>query len=108
MNAEYRHKGDNLDYVNPTETTIEAGTVIAIGKRAAITATRIAPGELGAVTTTGVFTVEKDASAFAMGDTVYYDAAADKATATEKDVVLGYCTADAIADSSVVSVKLNG
>lgn len=108
MNAEYRHRGENLNYVNPTDAVIEAGTVIAIGTHAAVAATRIEPGELGSVTTTGVFTVAKDTSAFAMGDIVYYDDAADAATATEKDVILGYCTADAAADATEVSVKLNG
>ena len=43
MKATYIQPGDTLDYTNPTESTIEAGTVIVFGSKAAIAAADIPP-----------------------------------------------------------------
>lgn len=121
MKAEYSHKGENLDYINPTEETITAGTVVVLGEICGVAATMIEPGELGTLATVGVWTMEKDASEITAGAKVYYDAENDVVTATaatEKEVgetkeniqntFVGYATKDASTDASTVDVRLNG
>lgn len=43
MKASYWQRGEALDYVNASETKIEAGTVLTIGKRIGIAGTDINP-----------------------------------------------------------------
>lgn len=109
MQAIYIQPGDTPDYVNPTETTIEAGTLVVFGTRAAIAATTIPPGEVGSVTLIGAWEIPKDTSAITAGAIVYYDAENDKATVTETDnTVIGIAIADAGTDAATVVVRLNG
>lgn len=107
MKGMYVQTGDNLDYINPTEDVIEAGTVIALGQLACIAATRMEAGELGTVATVGVWTFPKDESDIKAGTPVYYDDSADKATTEQKDLLLGAAIADAGTEAAEVSVKLN-
>lgn len=108
MKGTYIQKGDNLDYTNPTEETIEPGTLIFIGALAAVAAETIKPEETGAAATRGVFAFAKDTAEIAAGDKVYYDAAADTVTATETDAAAGIAVKDAAADDTAVYVRLNG
>lgn len=73
MKAVYVQKGDTLDYINPTDTVIEAGTAIKMGMIFGVAATDIAPGERGTIATTGVWELPKDASAISAGENVIYD-----------------------------------
>ena len=107
MKGIYVQKGDNLDYKNPTEAEIEAGSVIKFGNMCAVAAATIPPGEVGAIATVGVWTLPKDSSEVTAGALVYYDDSADKATTTKKDNVLGIAAADAKTDAAAVTVKLN-
>ena len=107
MKGTYLQVGDNIDYVNPTEDVIDAGTVIALGQLAGIAATRMEAGELGSVATVGVWTFPKDTSDIKVGAPVYYDDGADKATTEKKDLLLGAAIEDAGMDATEVSVKLN-
>lgn len=108
MKANYVQEGNSLNYINPTETEIEAGTVIVFGVVCGVAATNIPSGELGSIAVSGAWTVPKDASDIKGGDAVYYDDSEDKATTTKKDTVLGYAIAAAGADATSVTVKLNG
>lgn len=121
MKAEYVQPGNNLDYINPTEDVIKAGTIVFVGAIAAVAATNIAPDEVGAVATDGVWKLPKGGGAITAGAKVYYDAAADTVTTetgtevdaeageteTETHAALGVAVADASADAAFVSVKLN-
>ena len=67
--AAYIQKGEAIDYVNSTEETIPAGTVIIFGKRIGIAGGEIPAGGLGALHMTGVFEIpKKSAVALAAGD----------------------------------------
>lgn len=126
MKATYEQKGDNWDYTNPTDEVIEAGTLIVMGEVVGIAATRILPGKIGTVATTGVWSIPKDASEIAVGEHVVYDAENDVATAlpstapivgdseqepteitAEATIFIGVAVKNAAADASTVSVKLN-
>lgn len=114
MKAEYSHEGKNFDYINSTDETITAGTVIVFNGICAVAATTIPPGKLGAVTTVGVWTMPKDTSEISIGDKVYYDEANDKVTVTAPtgeaadNTFIGIATIDAAADAPEVNVRLNG
>ena len=43
--AAYWQRGEAIDYVNKTEETIEAGTVMTLGKHIGIAAEDILPGK---------------------------------------------------------------
>ena len=68
-------RGDVLDYVNETEETIPAMTVLQIGEHIGIAAGDIPPSELGAVYVEGVFNLPKAAGAIeAWADVSWSDA----------------------------------
>lgn len=122
MKAEYMQKGDTLNYTNPTEDFIAAGTLVIFGDICGIAATDMAPGQLGTIATKGVWEMTKDAVAIDGGDKVYYDKAKDVVTATASittqkeggtnettnNVFVGIATADAATSASTVFVRLNG
>lgn len=109
MKATYIQPGDTLDYTNPTESTIEAGTVIVFGSKAAIAAADIPANETGAITLTGAWEIPKDNTAITAGATVYYNAESDKATATaEENTAIGTAIAAFGAEATTVIVRLNG
>jgi predicted RecA/RadA family phage recombinase len=109
MKAEYINRGDNIDYVNPTEETIDAGTIVTLGEICGVAACRIGAGDLGTLATRGVWAIPKDTSEITAGAKVYYDAESDTATATAgSSPAIGVAIADAGADAGVVAVRLNG
>lgn len=108
MKADYRQKGDNLDYINPTSETITSGTVVIYGEICGIAVTKMEPGECGTIATKGVWLMSKDSTDISAGKKVYYDAENDVATATEKEAVIGIAIEDANADADTVCVRLNG
>lgn len=120
--AEYWQRGETIEYINKTEETIEAGSVVPFGKRIGITGTDIAPGETGSLHVEGVFEVPKGERAIEAGDEVYFDIAAMltqmAAIATTasggtfnatvpRGIRAGYATQDADADAETVFVKIN-
>lgn len=106
MKATYYQRGEALDYKNDTGSTIEAGTVLTLGKRIGVAGTDIMPGEIGSVHVTGVYELEKSGNAeIAMGADVYFDDAG--ITATAGDVPAGYAAAHSGADDTKILVKLN-
>ncbi len=116
MTATHIQRGDNLDYINPTDETIAPGTVIVLGDRCGVAAAAIPPGKTGALAMTGVYELAKSTSEeIKAGTEVYYDAATDTATtvgaavegddATSVNAIIGYAVADAAETSAAVLVK---
>lgn len=129
MKAVYVQKGDTLDYINSTDTVIEAGTAIKMGMIFGVAATDIAPGERGTIVTTGVWELPKDTSVITAGENVIYDEEKDlisamtvsepiavvegeqessdpQEVATEDISFIGVAIADAAVTDSTVLVKL--
>lgn len=69
--ATYWQRGEAIDYVNKTEETIEAGTVVAFGDRIGVAGTDIAPGETGSLHVEGVFEFPKGEEVVGAGTDVY-------------------------------------
>lgn len=116
MTAIHIQRGDNLDYINPTDEMITPGTVIVLGDRCGVAAAAIPPGETGALAMTGVYELTKSTGEeIKAGTNVYYDAAADTATTasaavegediTSVNALIGYAVADAAETNTTVLVK---
>lgn len=104
--ATYIQRGETIDFVNGTDTAIEAGAVVSLATRIGIAAAPIAAGKTGAVHVTGVFEIEKKASeALTVGAAVYYSADGITATSTD-NVPAGWVIAAAAADDATVRVKI--
>lgn len=107
MRAEFYQKGVSVDYKNTSGATIAANTVAALGTtRCGVAGTDIPNNSVGAVFVEGVWIVPST-GAIALGAAVYYDASAEKATATEtSNVPLGWAVA--AAENDTVKIKLLG
>lgn len=107
MRAEFYQKGVSVDYKNTSGATIAANTVVALGTtRCGVAGTDIPNNSVGAVFVEGVWIVPST-GAIALGAAVYYDASAEKATATEtSNVPLGWAVA--AAENDTVKIKLLG
>lgn len=111
MFAEFVARGENLNYVNPTDEAIHPGTLIVLGCIVGIAACRIEPGELGSVATTGVWELPKGSESVSMGDKLYYNSETDAVAVTagddSKSTYIGFAAAGAAEESDVVRVALN-
>lgn len=113
MKATYVQRGEYLDYV--PEGNVGAGDIILFGTLAAVSKLDIEAGKLGAVATTGVFDIVKDANAVARGAKVYWDgtkatASADNGQTGEAKVgytALGIAIQAASAADGTVRILLN-
>lgn len=107
MRAEYYHKGVSIDYKNSSGATIAANTIVALGTtRCGVAGTDIPNNSVGAVFVEGVWIVPSTGT-IALGAAVYYDASAEKATATAtSNVPLGWAVA--AAENDTVKIKLLG
>lgn len=107
MRAEFYQKGVSVDYKNTSGATIAANTVVALGTtRCGVAGTDIPNNSVGAVFVEGVWIVPSTGT-IALGAAVYYDASAEKATATAtSNVPLGW--AIAAAENDTVKIKLLG
>lgn len=109
MKAEYQQKGETLNYTNPTDDFVEAGTLIIYGDICGIAATDIAPGQLGTIATTGAWRMPKDTAEITGGAKVYYDEENNVVTATAStNTFVGIAIEDADATAATVAVRLNG
>ena len=106
MNARYWQRGETLDYT--AEEAVVNGQVVSLGNRIGVAGNDIAEGATGALHVTGVYIMDKKASEkITMGAPVYYDAAEDEITATEKgNVPAGYAAATAEASDATVLVNI--
>lgn len=115
--AAYWQRGESLDYVNETNTVIEANTIIPIKGRIGVAGTSINPGERGSLHVTGIYEITKTGTAeIKMGTAVYFDGtgitdAADngKTDASKEEYIpAGYAAQTAAASDAVILVKLMG
>ena len=107
MRADFYQKGISIDYKNTSGTTIAANTIVALGTtRCGVAGTDIPNNSVGAVFVEGVWIVPSTGT-IALGAAVYYDASAEKATATAtSNVPLGWAVA--AAENDTVKIKLLG
>lgn len=107
MRADFYQKGISIDYKNTSGATIAANTVVALGTtRCGVAGTDIPNNSVGAVFVEGVWIVPSTGT-IALGAAVYYDASAEKATATAtSNVPLGWAVA--AAENDTVKIKLLG
>ena len=105
MRAEFYQKGISIDYKNTSGATIAANTVVALGTtRCGVAGTDIPNNSVGSVFVDGVWIVPSTGT-IALGAAVYYDASAEKATATAtSNVPLGWAVA--AAENDTVKIKL--
>lgn len=108
-NASYWQRGETLDFINDTEETIEAGTVVTFGERIGVAGTDIPPGTVGAVHVTGVYGMPKTVDAeVRMGIPVYLDGEGITDTKGDAAVLAGYAAQTAAAGDAEILVKLLG
>lgn len=105
MKATHIQKGNTLDYKNNGTSPINLGDVVIFGTKAAVAVDNIAVGATGSILTGEVFEVAKDTAEIGAGAKVYYDEVSDVATATVKDVEIGYAVEAAKAAAKTVKVK---
>ena len=106
--ATYFQRGETLDYINGTSSTIEANTIIELNGRIGVAGTDIKPGQTGSVHVEGVYELPKTGtSAITAGTDVYWDGSGITDVSTSNTLV-GYATQDAAADDTAILVKLKG
>lgn len=107
MRAEFYQKGVSIDYKNTSGATIAANTIVAFGTTCCgVAGTDIPNNSVGSVFVEGVWIVPSTGT-IALGAAVYYDASAEKATATAtSNVPLGWAVA--AAENDTVKIKLLG
>ena len=110
MKAIYWQKGDAIDFVNATENTIPANTLVALGTHVGAAGTDIPAGGTGTLLVSGVWKLAKKADeAIAAGADVYFSAADDAVTATAtENIACGYAIASAATGDGTVLVRLPG
>lgn len=112
MATNYHQDGTTLDYTNATGSAILSGAPVVIGGLLAVAIADIAPGETGAVKTTGVFELPKGANAIEQGAAVDFDVSEGAVdvigTAASGDLTgCGVAWQAADAEDATVHVKLN-
>lgn len=104
MKATFYQKGESIDYINTTEATIEANTVIAVGKKVGVAGNDIKPGEKGSLMLEGVYRMAKNGeSNIAFGANVFFDGTGIKATGTD---AIGIAVAASGTSENTVLVKI--
>ena len=107
--ANYWQRGETIDFLNDTNATIEANTVVVLGKRIGIAGTDIQANKAGTLHITGVYKFPKAASkAVTAGALVYWDSAEQNITTTEdSNTLAGFAVEAAAAEDDTVTVKIN-
>lgn len=107
----YVQKGERIDYVNSSDSTINYGDVVAGKDRIYVAAEEIAVGATGAVYAQGVFEfLTADTSEIKFGEKLYYNTSSSKVTATSTDNIFAGYSAQAVAAASgtkTILVQLN-
>lgn len=102
------HKGKILDYTNNTAAAIAYGDVVLIGGRIGIAMEDITIGVTGSLSVEGVYELPADnTAAFAVGDAVYWDNAANQLTKTAGTYKAGYVTEVKAQADAIARVKIN-
>lgn len=101
----YVQKGDSLTVTLAAD--VAGGDVVVLGALIGVAAGSYLSGQDGVICTEGVFNLGKDASVFATGDAVYFDAAENKVTSTATDnTLIGAAVAPALTGDLTVKVLL--
>lgn len=88
--AEYKHRGEVMDWVNGTGNDVKVGDVVSLGTFCGVAQVDIPNGGTGPLGLTGVYEIDAVSNAaFDQGDLLYYDVAANKATKDESKAFLG-------------------
>lgn len=97
-----------ITYRNTSDSVLESGTIVIVGKIFGVVAADTAPGCLAAVQIDGSYQIPKGAVAFTQGAEVCYLASSGEAVAsgTSGAVSVGYAAADAAKEDSTVLVVL--
>ena len=104
--ASYWQRGESLDYMNDTDTTIETNTVIGLAERIGVAGGDIKPGETGTLHVSGVFEFMKtSANEIQLGTSVYFDGTGITEV-KEGSVHAGFATEKSIAGASKILVKI--
>ena len=103
MSGTYRAEGDRIDYT--PDSAVSAGDIVVQNSLIGVATRDIDASVQGALAVEGVFDVDKEEIAFAVGEDVYYDEDSGLATASE-GVYMGKCVKAALATDSTVRVKL--
>jgi predicted RecA/RadA family phage recombinase len=96
-----------LTITNTTSEDIASGDFVVIGYLFGVACGDIPAGEDGEIQTEEVFDLPKDATVFAVGDRVEWDASAGKMTASGSgSILIGIATKIALTGATTVRVKL--
>lgn len=88
--ARYIQDGKIINYLNSSAAQINFGDVLTLSSRIGVASVDIPVQTVGAVELEGVFEMNAETTAaFAVGQTVYWDAANKRVTATSGAVVAG-------------------
>lgn len=100
--------GEVIDYTNAGTNPIAVGEVIVLSTFCGIAETDIPVGEMGAVAITKIWEVPSvSGTVFAVGDILYWDATAKKATKTAtNNTHLGVCITPKVAGGTRAQVKI--
>lgn len=103
----YNQKGDNINYKNTGDATINYGDVVVIGKRIGVANCNIKVGSVGTVSLTGVYSGKANATAFSVGDALYWDTENSELTKDNTGgIVAGICVEDKPVSVTNANVRL--
>ena len=100
--------GEVIDFINGGANPIKAGDVVPLGTFCGVAEIDIPANEIGTVAITKVWDVPAvSGTAFAVGDTLYWNAAGKQATKTAaSNTPIGVCVAPKAAGQTVARVKI--
>lgn len=108
--GDFYGEGNTIQHT-PSGADVAAGEVVVIEDKVTIAKSDIKDGVMGEVSTNGQFYIKKDeATAFAQGKTVYFDAGAKEATEADgggANKKIGYVAVAALAADTHVICQLS-
>ena len=106
MNATFVQRGEAVDFV--PSRNIGAGEILRFGVLLGVVKIPVKAGELGALSLSGIFDVEKSADAIAAGSRVFWNEAEKQATPdTPGNAFLGIAAAHSPTSAAKVRIILN-
>lgn len=106
--ARFVQEGKTIDYTNGGEVAIKYGDVVSEGGKVFVAMENIAVGATGGLRTEGVFEFPAETTtAFLVGDTLYWDKVAQKATKTStSNALLGFAVSSKAQATTTCIAKL--
>lgn len=106
--AIYYQNGENIDFVNNTESVINAGDIVNLSCKISVAGGTIPASETGSVITTGVFQLPKSASsAINNGVPVFFDPDKGEVCEDKSKVPAGITVAAASSSDATVLVDIS-